>query len=82
MQPFHKTHCCRKGVPIPPDPSKISDASNKSWVSNNSYQEVPPMTDLLFEDTDIKPTAYQETAASANTFSSPLERPTSLDQCE
>jgi hypothetical protein len=40
------------------------------------------MTDLLFEDTDIQPTANQETAASPKTLSAPQDGSPSLDQCE
>jgi len=60
---------------------RISNLSSKTWVSNSSYQEVPPMTDISYDDIYIKPRENSEITTSTNTLSVSHEKPTtSSDQ--
>jgi hypothetical protein len=68
---------------LPYDPfGRASIASTDSWISS-SYQEVPPMTDFLYDDTYDKAPANQDITTSPNMLSVPCdERPKSSDECE
>lgn len=61
---------------------RISNTSAKSWISDNSYQEVPPMTDLQCDDIYNEPRENNNIATSPNKLSSSNEKPLSSDQCE
>ncbi|XP_021914623.1 uncharacterized protein LOC110827337 isoform X2 [Zootermopsis nevadensis] len=59
---------------------RVSTASTDSWISN-SYQEVPPMTDLLYDDTYNKTRANEDNITSPKTLNtSHDERTKSLDE--
>jgi hypothetical protein len=79
-----KTSCFfRKAATMPYDSfGKVSTASTESWISN-SYQEVPPMTDFLYNDAYDKTPASQNITTSPNTHTDPCdERPKLSDECE
>lgn len=73
----------RKGATMPYDSfGKVSTASTDSWISN-SYQEVPPMTDFLYQDAYDKTPANQNITTSPNMLTVPCdEKPKLSDECE
>jgi hypothetical protein len=69
----------KKDAPLSVD-HRASNVSKQTWVSNSSYQEVPPMTDLPYDDIYTKPRENSEITTSPNTLSVSHERPPSSDQ--
>jgi len=65
--------------PVPTD-QRTSNLTKQSWVSSNSYQEVPPMTDLPYDDIYNELKENREITTSPNTLSVSHERPPYSEQ--